>query len=583
MCGIAGISLSTHQPVPGDMLSRMAQILAHRGPDGSGLFIHENAGIVHRRLSIIDVAGGQQPIPDATGKVQIAVNGEIYNFKALRESLIAEGVSFRTESDSEVPLHLYLKHGLDFVRHLSGMFAIAILDSRQGDLILARDPVGIKPLYTASTDAGIAFASEPSALTGSGWCPAMVNYSAMPALLNRQFISGADTLFAGVKRVLPGEVLRIRNGKVLERITVPLELNPASEISEAEALEKLDTLLKEKVRLHQQSDVPYGTFLSGGIDSSAVVISMAEATRGLRTYTIGFESFSVADERTQAEALARKLDTFHTSVEFSERDFWHYLPQMCKAMDDLATDYATLPTLKLAQCAHFDVKVVLSGEGGDEIFAGYGRYRRQSFLRRILGRPFRGKGDADRFGQLFKKPHEYAGYFERELSDQYYRRDGFTQLQGYQARDISEWLAGDLMLKVDRCLMAHGIEGRVPLLDKDLLAFAFALPDKLKIRRSQGKWLLKAWLNKRHPETQPFAPKRGFTVPIHEWMERKREKIAKYLLGHAGITPIIVPEKLSEWLSKPLDKKSAKLLFSLLCFAVWHDIHIDGKVGEWKL
>ena len=579
MCGIAGISMRNRQPVPEATLAAISTHLAHRGPDGQGAIIHANAGLAHRRLSIIDVKGGQQPISDAKGKVHIVVNGEIYNYQRLRQQLEGDGIKFKTQSDSEVPLHLYMKYGLDFVRHLDGMYAIAILDQRNGDIILARDPVGIKPLYTCVTSAGIAFASEPAALTKSGWHMASLNTSVLPAFINRQFVSGSETLFQGIRRVLPGEVLRIENGSVAERYVVPLALYPPANMSETIAMESLDALLTEKVQSHLQSEVPYGTFLSGGIDSSAVITRMADIAKNLRTYTIGFSNISKADERHLAENLAKKLGTRHTSVEFSERDFWYYLPTMCRAMDDLAADYAALPTLKLAHCAQTDVKVIMSGEGGDEIFAGYGRYRKRSIFQRLMGRPFRGRGDANRFKFLFRDP-QLANHYITEMPDQYYHKQGFTTLQSYQARDIAEWLPNDLLLKLDRCLMAYHIEGRVPLLDREMVSLSFAMPDHLKIRGKRGKWLLKSWLEKRHPELSVWAPKRGFTVPIHEWMDRQREHLAPYLSKHPALESLILPEKLENWLEKPLSAKSAKLLFNFLCLAVWYDIHIDGKTGE---
>ncbi|MGB1540351.1 MAG: asparagine synthetase B family protein, partial [Rickettsiales bacterium] len=389
-------------------------------------------------------------------------------------------------------------------------------------------------------------------------------------------------LFHGIRRVQPGEVLRIKRGRVEERITVPLELSRPTVDNEEQALEQFDALFEAKIRTHLQSEVPYGAFLSGGIDSSSVVTEMAEVTKNLQTYTIGFEHISVADERSTAENLAHKLGARHTSVEFGEEDFWRYLPQMCRAMDDLIADYAALPTLKLARCAQSDVKIILSGEGGDEILAGYGRYRRQSLLSKLLGRPFRGRGDAARFAHLFQQPEHFAQFYKREQPDRAYHQPGFTSLQDYQARDIAEWLPNDLLLKIDRCLMHYSIEGRVPLLDREMVRFAFSLADKLKIQGKKGKWLLKKWLHARHPELDVWAPKRGFTVPIQEWLEKKREHLAPWLCSHPALQTIIAKEAFAKWLEKPLGAKDAKLLFNFLCLAVWYDIHIEGLSGEWE-
>lgn len=580
MCGIAGIAMRGNAAVPADILAAMNHALIHRGPDGDGTLIRDDIGITHRRLSIIDVAGGQQPISDADDKIHIVVNGEIYNFQSLRAMLAAENIHCKTASDSELPLHLYRKFGLDFVNYLDGMYALAIFDEQKGELILARDGIGIKPLYTCVTDAGVAFASEPSAFTESGWIAPQLNTDALPALLNRQYVLGDQTLFKGIYRVAPGEVIRIKQGAISDRYIVPLELRGQNPMDEEEAIAAFDALLSEKVTTHLQSEVPYGVFLSGGIDSSAVASRMAEISGKHRSYTVGFDNLSKADERSMAEGLAQQLGSMHHSVEFTEEDFWRYLPQLCNALDDLAADYAALPTLKLAQCAASDVKVILTGEGGDEIFAGYGRYRHQSRWRRLMGRPLRGRGDAARFGHLFRQPKAFSDYYKTEAPDSSFLKRGFSKLQSYQAQDIAEWLPNDLLLKLDRCLMAYSIEGRVPLLDREMLCFVFGLPDRLKIQGKQGKWLLKKWLHRRHPDMRVWQPKRGFTVPIHEWMEGKREKLSNLLATHPALEGTIEPAKFRAWLEKPLDAKGAKLLFNMLCLTVWYDIHIRGTSGH---
>lgn len=580
MCGIAGISMRSRVPMPEGVLDRLSRQLTHRGPDSDGVYRHGNTGIVHRRLSIIDLEGGQQPIGDAERQVHIIVNGEIYNYLDLRRQLEAEGTTFSSASDSEIPLHLYKKYGLECVRYLKGMYALALYDSRTNDLILARDPVGIKPLYMCQTEDGIAFASEPAAITRSGWHKAGLNMDALPCYINRQFVAGRETLFQGIERVLPGEVLRIRDGVIIERMHFPPALHTAGHMGEEEATEAFDDVFARAVKTHLQSEVPYGTFLSGGIDSSAVVSRMAELAGSVRTYTVGFESLCSSDERSQAEHLAEALGTQHKTVEFTEADFWHYLPDFCRVMDDLAADYNAIPTLKLAEHAKGEVKIILSGEGGDEIFAGYGRYRRPNWIQRLLGYSFRGRGDAVRFGHLFREPKRFARYYKTEAKDNTYRAHGFSHLQTCQARDIAEWLPNNLLLRLDRCLMANSIEGRVPLLDYDMLMFAFALPDHLKLRGRQGKWLLKHWLGARHPDLQVWAPKRGFAIPLHEWLEKKREKLIPYILEHPLLATLLVPEKTRAWLNQPLDAKGAKLLCNFLCLALWHDIHIAGKPAE---
>lgn len=574
MCGIAGVSLRRGKPAE-SLLRRFADLLAHRGPDGEGFHRHRRTALVHRRLSILDLDGGAQPIATEDGRAHIVVNGEIYNYRPLQARIREWGTRLRTDSDSEVPLHLWRRYGMDFVDHLEGMYALAIYDEGTEDLILARDPVGIKPLYTAQTAAGLAFASEAGALVASGWVVADVEEDAWPSYFNKQYVEGPLTMFKGVVRVMPGEVLRIRGGEVVERRVHPLRLEPARPLEEGEALAMLDRLATETVRTHLQSDVPYGAFLSGGTDSTCVVAKMAELGGEVRTFAIGFASDSVADERESAKRLADKLGTLHRTVGFTEQDFWHQLPRMCAVMDDLIADYAALPTLKLAELARGEVKVILSGEGGDEGFAGYGYYRRhsRSLLRAMLkGRSSRRRGNAAELEHLFRGPAVPA--WRDTLRQDRFETRGFSRLQKYQARDISDWLPDDLMTKVDRCLMAHGIEGRVPLLDREFLRFAFRLPDSLKISEGRQKYLLRRWVGEHQPQQEPWASKKGFTVPIADWLEPRRGAILSYLQGHPGVIDVVVPDRLDDWLAGPLSGRSAKLLFNLLCYAIWHDVHI---------
>jgi len=576
MCGIGGVVLAGARSVGQDLLARLGDAMAHRGPDGEGYFKHKNVGLVHRRLSIIDLAGGAQPIANADKTMQIVCNGEIYNYRPIQDRFEAEGITLTTRSDSEVPLYLYRTYGADFVKHLSGMYALALYDGQTGDVILARDPVGIKPLYYCQTDAGIAFASEAGALVRAGWYTSEVNPQAWPSFFNRQFVGGEQTLFKNIYRVRPGEVLVLRDGKIAERYLYPLELNPPHRMTEADALEQLDDVLHASVTTHLQSEVPYGAFLSGGVDSSGVVSLMADIdTNTVRTYTIGFDSTTVSDERALAYRLSGALKTDHQTVGFNEDDFWTYLPIMCTVMDDLVADYAALPTLKLASRAHEDVKVILSGEGGDEIFAGYSRYRRGGLLDTLRGRSFGGRGDASDYAGLFRD--DYITHWRGKDRQNLFPDAGFTRLQHYQACDMAEWLPDDLLTKVDRCLMGYGIEGRVPLLDAKVVSFAFGLPDVLKVQGRQGKYLLKKWLDKRHPMLNVWQKKRGFTVPIQAWLEGRRTQIAPYLQAHPGIAQALNMDDLKSWLANPLDKKGAKLLFTILCYAIWHDVYILGR------
>lgn len=548
MCGIAGVSLRPGVTVDPARLVRMRDALAHRGPDGKGAWEAPGAVLLHRRLSIIDVAGGAQPIVTSDGTAAIVANGEIYNYRALQEELRRAGVDLRTRSDSEVALHRARLDGERFAERLRGMYALAVHDARDGTTRLARDPFGIKPLYLACGEEGVAFASEPQALAAGSFVARSVRTGLVQGFLERQYVPGEACLWAGIERVLPGETITLREGRIVGRWRRRPVLDPAQPRDEATALAELDRLIGEATALHLQSEVPYAAFLSGGIDSTIVVTAMARLVERPRTYTVGFADPSVPDERSEAERVARAVGATHVGIGFDAADFWAELPAMAAAMDDPVADYACLPVLALARRAAQDVKVVLSGEGGDEIFAGYGRYRARP-LERLRGLLAAGG------------------------------RDGLTPLQERQLADIDGWLPADLLTKLDRCLMAHGIEGRVPLLDDRLAAFGFALPDRLKRRGRLGKWLLRRWLETERAAIDPYARKRGFTVPIRAWLEQRRAGLTDWIDALGAASALGIEQELDGLRRGPLDKKGAQRLFAILCLVMWHERHIRGADG----
>jgi asparagine synthase (glutamine-hydrolysing) len=311
--------------------------------------------------------------------------------------------------------------------------------------------------------------------------------------------------------------------------------------------------------LHQRSDVPYGLFLSGGIDSSALLACMTRLSpRPVRTFTVGFGSTQVKDERPLANKLAAELHAVHTEINFDENDFWQLLPKVAGALDDPTTDFAALPTYKLAAEAAGSVKVVLTGEGGDECFGGYGRYRRAA--REPLWPP-----------KFFRKADAHGKSGSRIGG-------GETLMQIAQAHDIANWLPNDLLLKLDRCLMAHGLEGRVPYTDPVVAAFAFRLPDKLKMRGRLGKYILRKWLAKTLPSAMPFSRKRGFSVPVHDWIGRKAERIAPLVARQPGVAQLYDPEAVRR-LFLEANQPSYLERWSLLFFACWHQHHIRKVSG----
>ncbi|BBK41393.1 asparagine synthetase B [Allostella vacuolata] len=573
MCGIAGLMTLDGSPPAETVLSAFLAALAHRGPDGDGRHVAGDLGMVQTRLAIIDLATGDQPIYEPGGGALVA-NGEIYNYLELRQAMA--GTRFSTGSDCEPPLHLYRRHGLAFARHLRGMYAIAIHDPQARRLVLARDPFGIKPLYYAETAQGFAFASEPHVLVAAGLVVPEVDSGVRAELLQLQFSTGTGTIFRGIQRLRPGETLAIAGGRIVERHQEQaLPAGPPVPTDEAAALRALDAALEDSVRLHQRADVPYGLFLSGGIDSAAVLTMMARlAERPVRAFTAGFSGTGVADERAAARRLARAVGAEHVEVEFSEADFWSLLPAVAAAMDDPAADYATLPTYKLAQVAGQELKVVLSGEGGDELFAGYGRYRSAVKPWWLGGRLPHAHGIFDRIGGL---KADISGWRDGiATAEMAARGGGRTRLQAAQAADCADWLPNDLLTKLDRCLMAHGVEGRTPFVDPVLAAFAFRLPDALKLRDGRGKYLLRRWLADAQPAAEPFAPKRGFTVPVAEWIHGRGAALGPLVAAHPAIAPIADADAVTR-LFRAQGKHEGFAAWTLLFYALWFGRHILGR------
>ncbi len=584
MCGIAGFALAQaphHGPGAAGFdsacLTALVRALAHRGPDGAGQTMVGRVALVHTRLAIIDLDGGDQPL--FAGPAALVANGEIYNDLALRREF-AE-MRYATGSDCEPPLHLWLRDGQSYVERLRGMYAIAIHERGTHNLTLSRDPFGIKPLYLAELEGGVAFASEPQALLASGLVARALRPEALDELLQLQFTTGRETIFPGIRRVLPGETLRIADGRVIDRSRVlALPDGPAEAIGEAEALARLDRALEESVSLHQRADVPYGMFLSGGIDSAAVLRMMARlGTARVQAYTAAFDVPEAADESAQAARLAAAAGARHEVLRIDEAMVWRHLPEIVASLDDPVADYAAIPTWLLARRARDDVKVILSGEGGDELFAGYGRYRRAMRPWWRGGRPMRGRGAFDGLGVLRPRPGVgrrdwRSGIAATELSGS----GGRSRLAAAQASDVAEWLPNDLLLKLDRCLMAHGVEGRTPLLDPGVAAASFRLPDGLKVQGGMGKWLLRRWLETQMPEARPFAPKQGFTVPVGAWIAAAGDRLAPLVAEQAGVAEIAAPDRVAALFRNAGGRRERHAAWTLLFYALWHRTHIEARL-----
>ena len=560
MCGIAGILGATDLDQAEAEVRRMIGTLTHRGPDGIRVERVGNNVLAHARLSIIDLEGGWQPL-HAAGSTVIG-NGEIYNYLELIEEFgLADKLS--TGSDFEPLLHLYAMEGEKAFARLRGMYAFCLIGN-DGRTWLVRDPFGIKPLYYDNAPGQFRFASEVRALE--------------PMQTEPLGSDVEDLLSLGYLTVGPMEVTALKQGEGFVTWRLPDgEIGAVSVLDrtpyraplprdEAGLLAELDRVLEDSVRVHQRSDVPYGLFLSGGIDSTAIATLMARLNqRPVVAYTCGWDTEEAHDERGAAEKVARALNLDWRETVFTEEDFWRIAPEIAWALDDPTTDFACLPTYKLAEAAKGTLTVVLSGEGGDELFAGYGRYRRAMRPKWLGGRPAEPQLDAP----ILKDGG--AGALGRWRSSA--KWDIGTNLQRAQMADINTWLPDDLLLKLDRCLMAHGLEGRTPFLDREVTAFAFALPDRMKVRGRYGKWILRKWLERHCPAAEPWARKKGFTVPVASFIAPRAAHLARTIPLNEGVREVCDVDAVGAVFTDPTQAHNR---WPLMFYALWWSIHVGG-------
>jgi asparagine synthase (glutamine-hydrolysing) len=581
----------------------MERALAHRGPDGSGRYADSRAGLVHTRLSIVDLAKGAQPFiaPGEDGGQVLVANGEIYNHAALRQSHCA-GYDFTSNSDCETLLALWARHGAGALQQLRGMYAAALYDSTRDEGLLIRDPFGIKPLYICETADGLFFASEIAALRAIGIAEAAPQLSGPDQLhaaciIDRQFAPDDLPAFPMIRRVAPGEMLIIRGGQIAETLTdTPLESGITDPV--APTIDAFEAQLHDAVEAHLMADVPLGLFFSGGVDSSAILAALADLRardgRGepILTYTVRFNRGD-DDETGGVAALAAGEGAEFVDVPYGKADFLADAGLAALACDDAVADYAILPTLHLARRAARDVKVVLSGEGGDEFFAGYGRYR--AGLRAIGAKFPTRPGPALRAGlfgddlaRQLDARYALAGANMPGLLQRLADRRG--ALAALQRHDIDDWLPNDLLIKLDRCLMRHGLEGRTPFIDRQMSAYGFHLPVAAKIGRGGGKHLVKSWLAQRLPACRPFARKRGFTVPVGGWIAEEAHRLAPLVAAQDGVAELISADKAQAVIEAADGRGDARgngrgglLAWRLLFYALWHQIHCRGISAEQPL
>lgn len=619
MCGIAGIAaLNARQSPTIEQISPMCDAITHRGPDDCGYDIRDSVALGMRRLSIIDVVGGQQPIFNETGTILTVFNGEIYNFRELRRSLQSQGHVFSTQTDTEVIVHAYEQYGSDFPNHLNGMFAIALHDTVQKKLFLVRDHLGIKPLYYAYSDRYLVWGSEIKTILASGIVERSLDINALSQFLAWEYIPGEATLFQQIRKLKPGSLLEIDLRRPKCQPVTFWDIPPVGEnftLTAVDWEELVADKLKQAVQQQLVSDVPLGAFLSGGVDSSLIVAAMGKA----KTFSIGFEDPSY-NELGWAQRVADHLQVEHTS-DVIKPEIAGLFEHLIYFMDDPIGDFSIFPTYLVSQLARQQVKVVLSGDGGDELFGGYETYladekarlygripqvlRTQGIERLIhsLQPQAQKKGlvnKAKRFIEGIDHPEalsharwrlfageivqqtllsqDAASAISQPIEDhilQLFQQAGKRQpLNRSLYVDVKSYLCDNILTKVDRLSMAVSLEARVPFLDRELVELAFRIPTQYKVRPGKTKSLLKNLAAQQVPPNCVYRPKEGFSIPIKQWLKTQfRPILEDYLQSDLLQQQGLFQAKTIELLKQEHFANQANhshLLWSLIVFQAWY-------------
>ena len=581
MCGIFGIIDNQDQFLKQKGLRTLADQMIHRGPDDEGFVVKKSFGIGMRRLSIIDLSGGHQPISNIENTIHLVANGEIYNYKEIRISLEKLGYKFKTNSDVEVILHLYQEYGHEGIHLLNGMFAFAIFDEKLNQLWVARDRLGIKPLYYSSKESSFCFSSE---LTGlAKYLDAQISKDSILEYLGYSYIPAPKTIFEGISKLNPGEEMIVSNGEIKKNIYWKNNITPSYEGDSSDAVRDLDKLLKESVELQLISDVPLGVFLSGGVDSSAIASYAAEVNPKipLETFTIDF-SGKKGEDINFATEVSKQLGTNHHSISVDAEEQFSSLEELIPLMDEPMSDSAIVPTYMLSKAARkLGMKVLLSGAGGDEIFGGYPRhFPNKSFsagwfsalpkqiryisafflgfinpnFRIRLLKPARNfitniSGVNFKFlSQCISSKGDYDSLLKKIDND--YDMASSKSSSTLMDIDLKDYLPNNVLSLTDKATMAASVEGRVPLLDHRLVEFAFSLKEEMNILNNEQKGLFKKTLASRLSKKLLWRKKEGFNAPIHLWVQNWPNKIREELIENLSpdLQGLIKKNTLDKWL-----------------------------------
>jgi asparagine synthase (glutamine-hydrolysing) len=628
MCGICGkLMFEPEGRVSPALVRSMADAIQHRGPDDDGYHFSGPAGLGFRRLSIIDLSTGHQPISNEDGSIWVVFNGEIYNYRELRAELSAKGHTLKTQTDTEVLVHLYEEYGPQMLEKLRGMFGFAIWDNQQRTLFLARDRVGIKPLYYCLTPQFLSFGSEIKAILADPDVEREVDRTMIDRFLTFYYMPGDQTLFKNIFKLRPGSYLLAKNGNIQVRQYWDLRFQTAEPPPDVESAERqLVDLMEETMEQHMISDVPVGFLLSGGVDSTAMLSFAAGKTdRPISSYTIGFSDNGVIDERPYARLAAKRFGTEHHELSISAKEFADFLPAYIGHMEEPVCEPPAVALYYISKLARKYVKVLISGEGGDEAFAGYPNYRTMVWLERVKRALGPAQGSAKRILQALNRgwsskvakysrlldvaqesyyysktssPFHYFNSSYRELYEsgfsefvdktrsaaplrEYFRSaESYGDLNKMLYVDTKTWLPDDLLVKADKMTMANSVELRVPFLDHKVLEFAATLPAHFKLRGFSTKYLAKRALSSRVPREILERRKAGFPVPYESWLRRDLHKwLRDVLLDRETLSRGYFKSKSVKGLLEADQRTGgySKELFSLAVLELWHRAFLGNQ------